>query len=66
MLRLFKSLDLWYAARTWYRFGHPCNIAYFPKPGGKGPLNLQFFLLYAFVTRPLLNIPYDQRGPLTF
>ena len=30
------------------------NIAYFPKPGGKGPLNLQFFPLYAFVIRPFL------------
>ena len=32
------------------------NIAYFPKPGGKDPLNFQLFLSYAFVTRPLLNI----------
>ena len=42
------------------------NIAYFPKPGGKGPLNLQFFLSYAFVTHLFLNIPRPQRGPLTF
>ena len=42
------------------------NIAYFPEPGGKGPLNLQFFLSYAFLTRPFLNIPWPQRGSLTF
>ena len=64
MLRLFKSLDLRYAARTWYRFGHPYSL--FSRAGGKGPLSLQFFLSYAFVTRPLLNIPWPQRGPLTF
>ena len=33
------------------------NIVYFPEPGGKDPLNLQFFLSYAFVTRPHLSIP---------
>ena len=42
------------------------NIAYFLKPGGKVPLNVQFFLSYAFVTPPLLNIPWPKRGSLTF
>ena len=40
--------------------------AYFSKPGGKSPLNLKLFLSYVFVTRPLLNILWLQRGPLTF
>ena len=42
------------------------NIAYFPKPCGKDPLSLKFFLSYAFVMRPLLGIPCPQRGSLTF
>ena len=39
------------------------NIANFPKPGGKSPLN---FLSYAFVTCPFLIYLGPNVAPLTF